>query len=230
MREYIKESHSKIQDRREYLLYHIPVLVVNKFPKHIDINQIINLVKEKVSSKVFNGLDAIYIGDFKELNKRDIQAMFKDGAIWLSSNNINSYITEETVATNILHEVAHLLEDKYHNFIYSDNKVEKEYDSKKLKLMNIIKSEGYSVFEELFFSEEYLNELDKLLYKEIGYDKLALLSLGLFVTPYSVTTLREYFADGFQMFFSEERDYLRDISPILYNKIKNLISEVENEI
>ena len=41
-----------------------------------------------------------------------------------------------------------------------------------------------------------LKEFDNFLYKKIGYDKLSLLTSGLFLSPYSITTIREYFASG----------------------------------
>jgi len=229
MKNYLIEANKRAQDRKEYMLYNVPLYIIHSFPKVIDVNTIIDLVKKKLPADTFNGLDAIYVGEFKDLKDREIQAMFKDSAIWLSSDNIKSFMTEEVIADNIVHEVAHLLEDLYPHFIYFDNKVEQEYNSKKHKLMTILKEEGYSVFIKLFFNEEYLKEFDNLLYKHIGYDKLALFSLGLFISPYSITTIREYFASGFQMFFSEEVDYLREISPVLYHKIKKLMDETKDE-
>jgi hypothetical protein len=86
----------------------------------------------------------------------------------------------------------------------------------------VLKHHNYSVFKDLFFDKSNLSELDDFLYREVGYDRLSLFINGLFLTPYSVTTLREYFASGFQAFFSDNRDYLKDISPVLYNKIQNL--------
>ena len=75
----------------------------------------------------------------------------------------------------------------------------------------------------LFFSEEYVDELDNFLYDQIGYDKIIPLTVGLFTSPYSVTSLREYFANGFEEYLSGEKDYLKEISPSLYNKIEFLI-------
>jgi hypothetical protein len=39
--------------------------------------------------------------------------MLKDGAIWISSNNIKNVITEPLVVENIIHEIAHLLEERF---------------------------------------------------------------------------------------------------------------------
>tara|TARA_Y100000310_G_scaffold341616_1_gene441352 strand:- start:8574 stop:9296 length:723 start_codon:yes stop_codon:yes gene_type:complete len=229
MKNYIKESHQRMQNRKEYMLYNVPVHIIHKFPPEIDLQDVLSRVEDKLSFNFFQGLDAVYVGEFKDLKKRKIQAMFKDGAIWLSSKLEGFYNSEEIIVQNIIHEVAHLLEEQYNLFLYGDNALDTEYNSKKYKLFNIMKAEGYKIPSRLFFQDDHLKEFDNFLYKEVGYDKLALLSLGLFITPYSVTTLREYFANGVQMFFSEERDYLKEVSPVLYNKIKYLLNEVENE-
>jgi hypothetical protein len=134
MIDYIKESNKKAQDRNEYMLFNVPVYVINKFPSNIKINNILDSVKDIINKKYLDRLDAIYIGDFKDLNKRDIQSMLKDDAIWISSNNIKNVITEPLVVENIIHEIAHLLEEKYQSQIYGDGKLEREYNSKKNRL------------------------------------------------------------------------------------------------
>jgi hypothetical protein len=48
---------------------------------------------------------------------------------------------------------------------------------------------------------------------------------GLFVSAYACTSLREYFANGFEEFYLGDRNYLNTISPKLYSKIKNLHNE-----
>ena len=228
MKTYIKESNERIQDRSEYMLYCVPVFVINKFSKHIKINNILNSVKEKINKDFLNGLDAIYIGDFDDLNKRKIQSMLKDGAIWISSNNIVNVITEPLIAENIIHEIAHLLEDRFQEILYGSGGIEQEYESKKQRLYSLLKADGYEITPELFFSDDYLREFDSFLYQEVGYDKLSLLSAGLFFSPYSITSVREYFANGFLLYLSEEYEYLKNLSPVLYSKIVKILNKLNN--
>jgi hypothetical protein len=75
-----------------------------------------------------------------------------------------------------------------------------------------------------------LKEFDAFLYKQVGYDKLSLLTAGLFLSPYSVTTIREYFASGFIDYLLDDGIYLEDISPILYRKISKIVETLKNEI
>ena len=46
--------------------------------------------------------------------------------------------------------------------------------------------------------------------------------MGLFVSPYAPTSLREYFATGFEEYYIGDRNYLRKISPNLYTQISKL--------
>jgi len=230
MIDYIKESNNKAQNRNEYMLFNVPVYVINKFPSNININNILDKVKDIISINYLNGLDAIYVGDFKDLNRRDIQSMLKDGAIWISSNNIKNVITEPLVVENIIHEIAHLLEDRFQPQIYGDGKLEREYESKKNRLLQILKADGYDVSLNLFFSDDMLKEFDSFLYREVGYDKLSLLTAGLFLSPYSITTIREYFASGMIDYLLDDGVHLSEISPILYRKIFQTVEKLNNEI
>jgi hypothetical protein len=228
---YLKESHKKSQDRKEYMLFDVPVYVINKFPSNIKVNNILSFVKNIININYLNGLEAIYIGDFDDLNRRNIQSMFKDGAFWISSNNIKNFITEPIVAENIIHEVAHLLEERFPNLIYGDGRLEKEYNSKKERLYQLLKKEKYNKINyPLFFDDDQLKELDHFLYNLVGYDKVSLLTSGLFLSPYSIITIREYFATGFLHFLLEDVNYLKDVSPILFEKVTDLIGKLNNEI
>jgi hypothetical protein len=207
----------------------VPVYVINKFPSNIKVNNILDSVKNIINKNYLDRLEAIYIGDFKDLNKRDIQSMLKDGAIWISSNNVKNVITEPLVAENIIHEVAHLLEEKYQSQIYGDGKLEREYNAKKNRLFQILKADGYDIDLDLFFSDDMLKEFDNFLYRIVGYDKISLLTAGMFLSPYSVTTIREYFASGVLDYLTNENSYIDEISPILYSKIKTMEEEINNE-
>ena len=70
---------------------------------------------------------------------------------------------------------------------------------------------------------EYNLEFDDYLYGTVGYPILQTLSIGLFPDAYGITSIREYFASGFEMYFLGDRDYLKKISPILYKKIRELL-------
>jgi len=226
MKEYITHSVKKsLKERKEYFLYDIPVYILKPLPEHIDINNILEKLKDTIPYDFLIGLEGIYVGEFPELKDRKIQAMFKDGAIYLSSFEDYPEVTEETIVNNIVHELAHMLEDNAYFDIYDDASVENEYVGKKKRLVDLLRANKVSFhgMGKLFFSDEYVDELDNFLFNELGYDNLSALTPGLFLSPYSVTSLREYFANGVEEYLTGDEDYLREISPVLYDKINTLM-------
>ena len=226
MKEYITHSVKKsLKERKEYYLYDIPVYILKPLPEHIDINNVLEKLKDTIPYDFLIGLEGIYVGEFPELKDRKIQAMFKDGAIYLSSFEDYPEVTEETIVNNIVHELAHMLEDNAYFDIYDDASVENEYVGKKKRLVDLLRANKVSFhgMGKLFFSDEYVDELDNFLFNELGYDNLSALTPGLFLSPYSVTSLREYFANGVEEYLTGDEDYLREISPVLYDKINTLM-------
>ena len=73
-----------------------------------------------------------------------------------------------------------------------------------------------------FVNLEFSTKFDMLLYKHIGYPTLKNLIMGLFVSPYGATSLREYFANSFEEYYMGDRNYLKIVSPIVYNKIEQI--------
>lgn len=76
----------------------------------------------------------------------------------------------------------------------------------------------------------YNLEFDDLMYKEVGYSLLYNSYRDIFPSPYGVTSLREYFATGFEDFFNNTPEYnismpthhLRIYCPELFNLLKEL--------
>ena len=71
-----------------------------------------------------------------------------------------------------------------------------------------------------FLNVEYSKEFDHLLYKEIGYEKITNVAPTLFIRPYAVTSLREYFATAFESYFLEGATKIKNISPQVYSKLR----------
>ena len=84
-----------------------------------------------------------------------------------------------------------------------------------------------------FNDTSYNKELDFFLYKEVGYEKLNTFIQGLFISEYSVVSLREYFAIGFEEHYINKSIYLKEICPYIYNKLallEELVTGKNNEI
>jgi len=122
---------------------------------------------------------------------------------------------------DLIHEISHSLEESHGYFIYGDKKIEQEFLRKRKHLHDLLWKKGVKAPLSSFLDSEYDKEFDMFLYQKIGYDKLSGIMMGLFLTPYAATSLKEYFATGFTEFYlhPETHDFFQKVSPELYKKI-----------
>lgn len=178
----------------------------------------------KVPINFLSGLKSINIGQYKHLKDRDLSALYDKGNIFLSSS-ISSY---DDVVDDIIHEIAHHIEILYDDYLYKDGLIEKEFLEKRKKLWSKLKSKGIELDLQNFLNTKFDIDFDEFLYRTVGYPTLRLVTANLFYSPYGSTSLREYFANGFEAFFmKEEISILNKVSPILYDKITGLLKMEE---
>ena len=170
-------------------------------------------------------IESIYMGDFDFLNGRDIQATYENSSIFLTNNQ--SSVSD--MADDIVHEIAHSVENMHQREIYEDGLLEKEFLNKRSQLYSVLKSEGYPVSLHFFMEPSYNKDFDDYLYKEIGYPVLNMISTSIFYSPYAATSLREYFANGFEAFFYYgDYDFIKKSCPHLFAKL-TLLLEIEDD-
>jgi len=226
LRSYIKTSNEKARkEQREWQLFgNINIVIKDPFINIINLQNMINKVEQLIPPHLTYGLDSIYIGDFKAFEERNINAFFEDGTIYISNIQDN----EEDFLDDLIHEMAHVLEEQHGLEIYGDGDIEKEFLGKRRKLYFLLKEEGYEVDLLEFLNPEYSREFDEFLYKKVGYSHLDNLTHGLFYSPYGATSLEEYFANAFEAFFlKKDFNTLQSLSPVLYNKIEKLADRGE---
>jgi hypothetical protein len=207
--------------RREFLMKEgIQVFIKDKITNGINIKNVLDIINSYIPNTFLGEIDSIYVGIFDDFIKKDVNAAYKDGAIYISNEQQN----EQDLIDDIVHEVAHSLEQPYGHIIYGDKKIENEFSEKRKKLYEILESEGLNPDLDLFLDLEYNPKMDKYLYKEVGYDRLNFIaaSYNLFTSAYPATSLREYFASGFEYYFLEDPTHLMKVSPQLYKKIEEL--------
>jgi len=205
--------------QKEYHLFGKLVYVQEPFVGDIDVQNVIEEIEKTIPSYLFEEIDTIIVGTFDFLDERDLEAIYKDGAIYISSRIIN----DRDLLENILHETAHSLENSMGYFIYGDSELHSEFLGKRMRLKSILNAEGIETQYD-FSDTEYDPDFDRFLYEEIGYPTLGALTNGLFHTPYAITSLREYWASGFEDYFLGNREILKRISPRLFNKIEGVIN------
>jgi len=214
---YIKETSSK---RSEYYFSdsNITVFLKENLPDHINIEKVFKKIQSVIPNFLLSNIDIVYIGQFDILTDRGVNALYSDGAIYMT----NDQDDQSDIIDDIIHELAHSLEENYSMEIYADQELETEFLGKRKRLANIIKNNDFDLSGYNFLQSEYSPELDSFFYKEVGYPLLSTLSRGLFYSPYAATSLREYFANGFENFYLGDRNYLKQLSPKLYNKIYSI--------
>lgn len=214
--EYIK---SRQQDSKHFKVRGIEIFVKNEISNGVSIKVAVEELFSIVPGKLMVNINSIHVGEFKELSSRKIQALYKDSSIFMT----NKQRSQEDILDDLVHEVAHSVEEIREAEIYSDNKIKDEFLSKRKELWFRLKNEGFEKDVSDFLRVEYNSEFDLFLYKEVGYPLLSSVAASLFYSPYGATSIREYFANGFEAFFlREDLGRLNSTSPSLFKKIANL--------
>ena len=210
--EYVRNSK---ENAGIYYLNDIPVWTEDPLPDSIDLRQVLLDVAKRLPNIYLKYIQAVRIGIFEEMLEKELNALYKDGVLYVS----NMQDSNTDMLDDIIHEVAHAVEDHNHDLIYEDERILLEFLGKRKRLYELLKSEGYDVTIEQFLTTTYDYDFDMLLFQDIGYPILETLTLGLFLSPYSVTSINEYFAVGFENFYMDETNYVKKICPILLEKI-----------
>ncbi len=228
IKNFIKQSSKKAKiKKKEYVIFgSVVVLIKDPLPNNFNIEIALKDLEATIPKHYVRNIDAIYVGQFQDLIDREAQAKYENGAIFVTNDQFGEY----DMIDDIVHEVAHALEDSYNDYLYADGKLEIEFLKKRAHLRKILKLEDYDVSRYDFLNVDYDVNFDKFLYKKVGYSTLHTLTFDLFVSPYGATSLREYFANGFENYYLEDPEMLRQISPELFRKIENLHNvQYENE-
>jgi len=211
---YIKQTAGGLQ--QELLFNRIIVYQQNPLPDGIEIKNLIQSIEEKVPQFLCNDIDSIFVGQFSFLKEKDLEAVYENGAIYISNEQDN----EQDFLSDIVHEIAHSVEEIYPLDIYGDKTIENEFLIKRKSMAEILNAHGFKEYDMASYAEtEYSVEFDTYLYQHVGYELLHTLLQGLFVSPYGATSLREYFANAFEEFYAGDTYYVKSISPAIYRKI-----------
>lgn len=188
----------------------------------VSMKDVLGDIQTKIPRNFLTNVDVIYVGDFEFLNDRSVQAMYENSCIFVTNNQSDV----EDMCDDIVHEIAHSLEEVHREMIYADGSLEKEFTEKRKQLCMILKSEGFEADLSSFMKPTYDRGFDDYLYKSIGYPALNMLSANVFYSPYAVTSLREYFANGFEAYYYyRDHDFLQKSCPTLYKKLYSLMED-----
>ena len=218
-----KSNEKYLSEKRRYQLNRdVEIYVKDKPPKNVDISNIIKTIKNNIPDIFLSKVKSIKIGQFDVLKKRGISALHNDGHIYIDNNQDGN----KNIIDDFVHEIAHCVEEKFGEFIYEDQKIVNEFLGKRNRLYDLLHNddEKYDLNYFDFLNLEYDKEFDNLLHKKIGYKKIENIAPTLFVRAYAATSLREYFAEGFEKYYLGDRNYLSYICPKLYEKLAEIDS------
>ena len=220
----IKEQYTK---KKRWTVYgFIDLILIDPLPENMDISLVISALEGNIPQHLVRTIDTIYVKHLEEFDERRINAMYKDGAIYVTNrqDDLNDMLDD------LVHEIAHAYEENKGQLAYADGKVKREFLIKRKKLLDILRQEGYNIDLKQFAQTDYSKEFDNFLFQVVGYERLQHYTNGIFVKPYAAISLREYFASCFEIYFLKDFNILnfnilKRLSPKTYEKLLDIEEE-----
>lgn len=218
---YLRKSLQSSSSVGEFTLAGLLVVIKDPLPKTINVKECLSIILERMPRNLFSNIKKIMIGQFDFLEKRSVQAVYRNGIIYITNEHEDNY----DFMSDIIHEIAHAFEERNSKQIYSDGTLKQEFLLKREALYKKIISEGSIpiISKNYFLKCEYDLFFDNYLYNIIGYKKLTYLTSDIFVSPYAATSLREYFANAFENFFINDMVLVHKYAPTVYKKLLNFM-------
>ena len=209
LRKYITEAQ---KNKTEYSLGSTQIIILEQ--PNIDFGQVVQQLQQHVPHYLLSLIDTIYVGQFEELSLKAVDSAYMDGAIYM----LPVQTSIEDAFNDIVHEMAHAFEEAHSQDVYGDQEVATEFIYKRQALKALLDNPDYD-----FNNIDYDLELDDYLFTEVGYPMLQKLTMSLFLDPYSITSLREYFATAFEGYFLyRNRKEIKELCPAVYEKLENI--------
>lgn len=218
MRQYIgnrvNESYSDFNFRG------VNVVIDDRLPSNVSLKAVLKAVEKKIPRVFYSDLEEIRVGNRQEFVDRGINALYKDDVLYITNDQDDF----NDMLDDVVHEIAHHVEEKFPEEIYGDKTVKNEFLKKRKQLEFELRSEGYWTSDYNFDDIKFSQGFDEFLYDRVGKRMLAMVTSGIFNRPYAAVSIREYFATGFEAYYlsTESREDLFDVSPDLYKKIYEL--------
>tara|TARA_B100000035_G_C21022430_1_gene564637 strand:+ start:480 stop:1157 length:678 start_codon:yes stop_codon:yes gene_type:complete len=222
---WIQESVRRAKRLKDqYQMNGVTVFIKDSLPEEVDPDFVFNYIGSRIPLYLTSNIDMIYVGQFPEMKERDINAFYENDAIYVT----NEQDDEMDMIEDIVHEISHAVEHYNREVIYGDGKLQREFIAKRKRLSALL-SQKYNVPGDFNINFEYDRAIDDFLYREVGYDILNQVSVGIFPSAYAATSLSEYWAKGFEELFIGDQASLKQLCPILYAKMVLLIKELKDE-
>ena len=151
-----------------YSLHDINIFIKDPLPEIINMDFVLKYIKVRIPTNLLRGVDMIYIGNFDNLKEKNANAMYMDGAVYLT----NEQDDDMDMIDDIIHEIAHSNEKQFEQIIYEDGRLEKEFLYRRKQLAYILKDKGFGVPTGFIYNISYDKNIDDYLYQKVTYDVL----------------------------------------------------------
>lgn len=189
----------------------------------------LNLNLEEVKSDIlklpkflFTEVNKIYIYDSDDLDNYDLDSSYGHRIIKIDSSKIE---TRTDLMKTLIHELYHSIQKEIKvTFNVQFENTCLEYLKKKKNILDIFQADPrFKSPEESFYTELFYDDaFDQYLYKTITYPVLNNRLKDYFPSAYSITSIDEYIAVCFEIFFFESRKWLRIYCPEVFELIETI--------
>jgi len=222
---WIHESMKRSRRMRDHFsLNGVSVIIKDALPQEVNLEFVLNYIAARVPFYLTQNIEIIYVGKFPEMEEREINAFYENDAIYVT----NEQEEEMDMIEDIIHEISHAVEQNNQEFIYESGQLQREFLAKKRALSNLL-SQKYKVPADFDIDVEYDRAIDDFLFRDVGYDALNQICVGIFPSAYACTSISEYWAKGFEELFIGETNDLKQMCPVLYRTLALLIKELKDE-
>ena len=220
---WIQESIKKGKKMKDhYSVNGVDIFIKDPLPEHIDSSFVFEYISTRIPFYLLDNVEVIYIGIFPEMKERDINAFFENDAIFVT----NEQDDEMDLIDDLIHEISHAVEKRVGDIIYGDGLFQREFIAKRKRLSALL-SQKYDVPSDFNINFEYDRAIDDFLYRDVGYDVLNQVCVGIFPSAYAVTSISEYWAMGFEEMFLGDPQKIKSMCPVLYNRLVVTIKELK---
>ena len=222
---WIKESMKRSRRMKDHFnLNGVSVIIKDALPQEVNLEFVLNYISAREPFYLTQNIEIIYVGKFPEMEEREINAFYENDAIYVT----NEQEEEMDMIEDIIHEISHAVEQNNQEFIYESGQLQREFLGKRRALSNLL-SQKFKVPADFDIDVEYDRSIDDFLFRDVGYDALNQICVGIFPSAYACTSVSEYWAKGFEELFIGETTDLKQMCPVLYKTLALLIKELKDE-
>ncbi len=220
----VLSSLTDIIGKKYFLHNKIPIYLKDLMALNIQtsLDKLLEIVELKVPEILIPDLNTIWIGDFPELDKMNVDSFYKNGTVYFS-NKIPSI---EIFYFTFLYEMSNVIAQSYNIMLLADAALEREFIKKRIELYNrLTTSQRKVVSVEKFLELKHNASLFRFLYKKLRKTYLDKLCKDIYPHRNSISSYNSYFAMTYYLYKSSLKPAteLEKISPAAFSKVKTLI-------